>query len=199
VAFFYVQHNDPRLKQGEIISNLNELRLQIPEAKNISTILAKKDVKFDSLEHPYVMVVSQDCDLEQDYGARFSTVAEDKLLRHILVCALFVQDELKGRTNKLTGRKIINSELWKRIRQNQDERYHYLIEAPIEGTGNTIPELIADFKTTFSLPTEFVYWMISTGDATRKGVLCSPYLEDLMHRLYTFLGRVATPEVSGES
>ncbi len=189
MAFFYVQHNSPFFRQGEIVNNVFELKLQITEQKSIDDV--RKDTKFDPIVHPYVVVISQDCDLEQDYGARIGQVPDDKLLTHVLVCALFTKDELKIRSK-------IGSDLWKSVRQNQDERYHYLIEAPIKDTENNLPELIADFKTTFSLPTEFVYWLISTKQATREGALCSPYLEDFMHRLYSFLGRVATPSFEGE-
>lgn len=144
-------------------------------------------VKVEQIIHPYTIVVSQNCDIEQDYKARSGEVREDKLLTHLLFCALFTQGEVKSRSN-------LKSDQWKRVRQNQDERYHYLSEAPVHDTENSLPELIADFKTTFSLPVEFVYWLVSTGQATRKGGLLSPYLEDFMHRLYSFLGRVATPE-----
>jgi hypothetical protein len=130
--------------------------------------------------------VSQNCDIEQDYKARSGEIREDKLLTHFLLCSLFTQGEVKSRSN-------LGSDLWKRIRQNQDERYHYLGEAPVRSTENRLPELIADFKSTFSAPVEFVYWLVSTGQTARKGGLLSPYLEDFMHRLYTFLGRVATP------
>lgn len=181
--FFYVQHNSPFLRQGEIVSNLFELKLLIPQRK---TIDVNKE-KFVPVVQPYAIVVSQDCDLEWDYKARSGEVSEDKLLTHALFCALFTQDEVRSRSN-------LKSDQWKRVRQNQDERYHYLSEAPVHDTENSMPELIADFKTTFSLPVEFVYWLISTGQALRKGALFSPYLEDFMHRLYSFLGRVATPE-----
>lgn len=184
MPFFYICHNVPFLKQGEIITNLFEFKLQIPQETTISAI---REPKFDPINHPYAIVISQDCDLEWDYKARESKASPDKLLTHILFCALFTQDEIKFRGN-------LKSDQWKRIRQNQDERYHYLIESLIKDTENTLPELIADFKTTFSLSVEFTYWLISTGQASRKGALFSPYLEDSMHRLYSFLGRVATPE-----
>ena len=190
MAFFYVQHNSPFFRQGEIVNNLFELKLQITEQKSIDDV--RKDAKFDPIVHPYVIVISQDCDLEWDYKARLGDASEEKLLTHILFCALFTQDEVRNRSG-------LRHELWKRVRQNQDERYHRLDEAPIKDTENNLPELIADFKTTFSLPTEFVYWLISTGQATRKGALYSPYLEDFMHRLYSFLGRVATPELLRET
>lgn len=188
MVFNYLSYNSPNLRQGEIVSNLFELKLQIPDR---STIDAENE-KFAPIVHPFVIVVSQDCDLEQDHGARLGTVASDKLLTHVLVCALFTQDELEDRNG------IKGSARWKRVRQNQDERYHCLSEAPIEGTKNILPELIADFKTTFSLATDYFYWLVSSGQATREAALSSPYVEDFMHRIYSFLGRVATPEISVE-
>jgi hypothetical protein len=210
VPSLYVRHNSPFLRQGEIINNLFEFRLQMSEVKSIDDV--RKTAKFDPIIHPYVIVVSQDCDLEWDYKARSEKASEDKLLTHILFCALFTLDEVRSRSG-------LKSELWKRVRQNQDERYHHLDEALLisaeqctnefvadihkmstedfhkkYGTGEIVPELIADFKTTFSLPNEFAYWLVSTGQANRKGALFPPYLEDFMHRLYSFLGRVATPE-----
>ncbi len=183
VAFFYVRHNDPFLKQGEIVNNLFELKLQITEQKSIDDV--RKDAKFDPIVHPYVIVVSQDCDLEWDYKARLGDAPEEKLLTHILFCALFTQAEVRSRSG-------LTHELWKRARQNQDEREHRVEESLRKVTEEMLPEWIADFKTTFSLPNEFAYWLVSTSQAIRKGALSSPYLEDFMHRLYSFLGRVAT-------
>ena len=184
--FFYVKHDSPFLKQGEIINNLFELKLLIPQR---ITIDVNQGVQVEQSIHPYAIVVSQDCDIEQDYKARLHEVPEDKLLTHLLFCALFTQEEIRRRNN-------LKADQWKRIRQNQDERYHYLVEAPIHGTEDSLPELIADFKTTFSLRIEFVSWSVSTNQAVRKGGLLSPYLEDFMHRLYSFLGRVATPPMT---
>lgn len=206
----YVRHNSVSLKQGEIISDLVEFKLQTSEAKSVKDVY--KAAKFDPITHPYVIVVSQDCDLDWDYKARAERASEDKLLTHILFCALFPLDEVRSRSG-------LKSELWKRVMQNQDERYHHLDEGLIVSaeqctnesisaihemssedfheqyeTGEIVPELIADFKTTFALPTEFAYWLVSTGQANRKGALFPPYLEDFMHRLYGFLGRVATPD-----
>ncbi len=184
MPFSYVQHNSPFVRQGEIINNLFELKLQIPEGKSIDGL--SKRAKFDPIVHPYVIIVSQDCDLEWDYKARSGEAAKDKLLTHMLFCALFSKDETIERSN-------LKSDLYKRVRQNQNERYHHLDEAPVNGAEDNLPELIADFKTTFSLSVEFVYWLVSTGQAIRKGALLPPYLEDFMHRLYSFLGRVAIP------
>jgi len=187
VALFYVQHNSPFLRQGEIISNLLEFKLQIPGGKSVEEVLGS--ARLDPIVHPYVIVISQDCDLEWDYKARLGQTSEHKVLIHTLFCGLFPRDEILDQTKR-------KSEAFRRIKDSQDERYHYLSPAPINQTGDSLPELVADFKSTFSLPTEFVYWLVSTAQVIRKGELPSPYLEDFMHRAYSFLGRVATPPMT---
>jgi len=184
VPFYYEHPNSPYLRQGEIIEGLFELQVQIPLE---STIDLNQPAKLDRIDHPYSIVVSQDCDLEWDYKARFEGASVHKLITHILCCSLFSRYEITDETKQKSRRFDL-------VKQNQDERYHYLPEAPVNGAEDTLPEMIADLKTVFSLPTEFVYWLVSTSQAVRKGGLSSPYLEDFMHRLYSFLGRVATPE-----
>jgi hypothetical protein len=188
VSLLYVLHGSPFLRQGEIINNLLELKPQITEQKSIEDF--SKDAKFEPIEHPAVIVVSQDCDLEWDYKARLGEASESKILAHIFFCPLYSPDEVKIQSG-------LTSQPWKRVGQNQDERYHHLDEAPINGTEERLPELIADFKATLSLPNEFVYWLVSTNQVVRKCALPSPYLEDFMNRLYHFLGRVATPPMTG--
>lgn len=178
----YRPSNIPWLRQGEIIKDLFELQLQIPDVGTLS-----QPQKFNPIDHPYSIIASPDCDLEWDYKARHGQAPEHKQLTHILFCSLFLEGEVRLRN--------INSELFKRVRQNQDERYHSLAPAPINGLEDYLPWLFADFKITFSLPVSYVYWLVSSGQAIRKGSLPSPHLEDFIHRLYSFLGRVATPTV----
>lgn len=183
-SFIYIPPVFPHLRQAEVIADLYELRPQIPAGDNV------QPDKFDPIDHPYSVVVSQDCDLEWDYKARQSQAPTHKLLEHVLFCALFPVSEIQDRSG--------GSQLFKRMRQNQDERYHSLVAAPVNGLTDGLPWLFADFKMIFSLPLAFAYWQITSGQATRKGSLPSPYLEDLIHRLYTFLGRVATPPAQRE-
>lgn len=184
MSLCYERPNSPYPRQGEIIANLFELQFQISAS---TTIDLNQPAKLDRVDHPYSIVVSQDCDLEWDYKARQGEAPEGKLLTHVLFCGLFSEVELRGRAT-------LTNELYRRVERNQDERYHRLLAAPVSGTDDLIPELFADFKTSFSLPIEFVYWLISTAKINRMGFLASPYLQDFMHRLYSFLGRVATPE-----
>ncbi len=187
MSFYYLPSHSSWLRQGEIIENLFELRPRVLEGEIIDV---KQNTKLVKIDHPYAIVASQDCDLEWDYKARQGQAEDDKLLMHVLFCDLFTQGEIY-----LRGR--LKSDLRRRVRKNQDERYHRLNEAPIHETGQALPELYADFKATFSLPVEFVYRLISSSQAARRGFLPHPYLQDFTHRLYNFLGRVALPEQLG--
>lgn len=175
----------PWFKQGEIIESLYEFR---PKALESETIDTEQPIKFDRINYPFAIIVSQDCDLEWDYKARSNQTSDDKQLQHVLFCSLFLPDEIRVRSK-------LNSDVFRRVKQNQDERYHHLMESCIEETDQMLPELYADFKAIFALPLEFAYSLIDKGIASRKGTLPSPYLEDFMHRLYGFLGRVATPVI----
>jgi hypothetical protein len=184
VPVCYVPSNFPYLRQGEIIENLIELGPRTPPEQ---TIDGRQTAEIDIIYHPYAIVVSQDCDLYWDYRARQGEAQDDKLLRHVLFCDLFGQAEIRVRSR-------LGSEGFKRVRQNQDERYHCLAEAPIYGIEQSLPELYADFKAISSLSVVFVYSLTSSGQATRRGFLPSPYLQHFVHRLHAFLGRVAIPE-----
>jgi len=184
VPFSYLASGSHALRQGEILANVFELVARVPIHQ---TVDVGQPIAVERVDHPLVTVVSQDCDLEWDYQARQKQVAEDKLLRHVLFCDLFTDVDIRARSN-------LKSDLFKRVRQNQDERYHHFAAAPTGQTGTDLPDLYADFKVIFSLPCDFVYLLLGGGQATRKCIVPPPYLHDFAHRLYGFLGRVAIPE-----
>ena len=186
MAFLYVPCESPHLRQGEVIENLIELRPLISRGE-IKVVKKGASLDMRPTDHKYAIIVSQDCDLEWDYKASQNEASEDKLLQHVLFCDLFLLEEIRIRSR-------LQSDLFKRVRKNQDERYHRFDKAPVGETGQDLPELCADFKATFSLPIEFVYSLTSSGQVTRKGFLPTPYLQDFIQRLYSFLGRVAIPE-----
>jgi hypothetical protein len=86
------------------------------------------------------------------------------------------------------------SEFWKRIRQNQNERYHHFDPASVgySPAVDSLPDLYMDFKRVRALPTEQVYAaLIVPGGIVRRAVVPPVYLHDLMHRFFGFLSRVA--------
>ena len=155
------------------------------------------NIEISKVMFPFVIVLTQDCDLEQDSEIRYpktTTDAEtqDKLILSVLVAPLYnvelvytgehlAQLEIKMQTirkNKTQGTYL---------RNNKIPRYHYL-EFPSEVP---IVNSVIDFKHYFSVNVE--YLRRKTSD-----FMCqvSPlYREDISHRFASFLSRIGLPEV----
>ena len=116
-GIYRVAAEGPRasLRQGEILSELIEARI------DLSTLQAET-LGLQLYSHPYALILTQDCDLDQDFKARLGLNKPDKLIPAVLFCEVFTAEELRG-----TGG--ITSDMWRRISQNKDERYHFLQKA----------------------------------------------------------------------
>ena len=66
----------------------------------------------------------------------------------------------------------MKSDLWRRVKQNQDERYHRIHSGKIEGESDLEhPALYLAFKRMFTMHTEFLYRSLATGEVKRSGVV----------------------------
>jgi len=166
------------LLQGEILSDLPQVILTIPEDPSIA------EREFDIKEHPWVIVMSQDCDLDQDFnkGAGSS-------LPNILFCevstaakALELIKAAGGPASQISGR----------IKINNEPRYHFLQKPSVEhdACNEGLEEFVIDFKRYFTLPTQEVYFQL-TQRTRRRCILNSPYLEHLAQRFHSYLSRIA--------
>ncbi len=170
------------LRQGEILSGLWDHRLVAPTTR-LSNILADFDRR--STAHPLMIVLTQDCDLEQDYTARFNPddperkkgvveEAHSKLLPHLLSIDLLTEQELRSR--------VPGGDVLRRAKQNQDERYHSLVP------------MFLDFKKVLGLPTESIYAAINAGSVQRVALVRAIYLHHVIHRFFAYQSRVALPD-----
>lgn len=191
MPFCYVEPDTGPLRQGEVIERLCEI---LP-AGSIEDVIRQGEDSIDQgerlpvvrVDHPYSVVVSQDCDLEWDYRARRQKAPPHKLLSHVLLCGLFTRDEIRYRPG-------MNPGVFDRLCTNQDERYQWFESALIGDSGTeSLPELVADFKAVFSLPVEVAYELTSSGLAVRRAIIAPPYLYHFTHRLFSYLGRIAVP------
>jgi hypothetical protein len=190
---YQITNDNGELQQGEVLANVWEHRSEYPPIEP-----SDKVAPFISVHHPRMIVMTAECDMLWDYQARSGIHDEDALtgielnhpsiLPHILLCEMYEQEEIRS--------TITGSDIWKRIRQNQDERYHHLIEAPFAGNSvnEALPDLYLDFKKTFSLPTRKLYEGLNNSNIARVAVVPPIYVHDLIHRFYGFLGRVAVPD-----
>ena len=104
--------SEGRLWQGEVLSNVVEIRrapgdLDLESPGQIARVM-----------HPYALVMTPDCDLEQDFDAREGgSPPEQRLVPQLLMCEMHDAEALRGSHG-------LNSALWKRVRQNQAANIH---------------------------------------------------------------------------
>jgi hypothetical protein len=96
----------------------------------------------------------------------------------------------------LKGAAAQQKDLWKRVTQNLDPRFHCLEAAPAgsDSLGQGLPSLGCDFKRFFTVPTDDVYKRIELQQIVRRCYLTTPYAEHLVQRFYNFQSRIPLPE-----
>lgn len=145
------------------------------------------------MHHARMIVLHSDCDLLQDFNYRSSRSAtqpfdegDPNVTPEALLCDLFEEAEIRLR--------IAGSDIFKRIKRNQDERYHHLTSNPGGGTGPSLPDLFIDFKKTFSVTPGALYEGIQVAGIQRIALVPPIYLQDIMHRFFGFQSRVGLPD-----
>lgn len=185
------------LRQGELLGEIWEYR---PEHPPIA-LPQDTSIQYRAVHHPLMMVMNPDCDLEWDFRSRFPDESAQStytpapeaskpniLISHVLLCDVYEKGNIIDRVSP--GRDI-----WKRIEQNQDERYHHFRPAPIgDSSTNELLDLYLDFKKVFGLPTESLYEGLRANAVKRIALVPPTYIHDLTHRFYGFLSRVGLPE-----
>lgn len=175
-----------RIEQGDIYKNISFIEYVIEKKGNIEV---------SKIIFPLVIVLTQDCDLEQDRvirSGKSKSTNQDKQLLSVLVAPIYNADHVfQGEhwseigaemrsiaKNKTAGTNLMN---------NETPRYHY-IEFP---GGIPIGPSIIDFKHYFSVNVEYVL------KAKKSDFVCSIsplYREDISHRFASFLSRIGLPE-----
>lgn len=164
------------LRQSEVISNVSQYSFDPVASEGIRT------------SRPYVVILSQDCDLLWDFEARTQDRPRE------LIGVLIYEAEPPGQVRaRLPGGDIL-----RRIQRHGEERYHLLPSVPPEFDllGLGLPELIIDFRRYFTVPADELYRQLSIpGDdgARRRCRLEMPYREHLQSRAAFYFQRVGLP------
>ena len=181
----YCIRNNNRLNQGDILEGLSI----------VSAVFQAGDVIETRVTFPYIIVMTQDCDLEQDYRSREKEDAkeeEDKFLQSILVCPAFVAEDLKeGNHLSEFGLKPLSipSERYRLVRSNQIKRHHFLEES----LRYKMPDLIVDFKIYYTVPRDKIY---EKSKEKNKVSIRNLFREDLSQRFSYYLSRIGLPVIS---
>jgi hypothetical protein len=168
--------NGPIL-QGEILSGIQQPILTISEN-------SADTQEFEVKDHPWVIVMSQDCDLDQDYRKEVGSSLPNILLSEVSIAE--VANQL------IRNQGTSGAQRWDRIRKNNEPRYHFLEKPRPDDDADraVLEEFVIDFKRYFTLPSKELYAQLEK-QVKRRSVLNSPYLEHLAHRFHSYHSRVA--------
>jgi hypothetical protein len=172
--------NGGALRQGEILTNFTQYQLDVDRLR------AQQPIEVLQITHPCVVVLSQDCDLDQDYTRRLNNKI-DNLLASILFCSVAPNDEDFRRGIGLGSKE------WKKVEENRESRLHYLRAVPQadDASNEGLPDLIVDFRQYFAVPTAEAYFSLEA--AHRRCRLETPYVEHLSQRFAVYTSRIALP------
>lgn len=152
-------------------------------------------VEISTVTFPLVIVLTQDCDLAQDYTFRWSAKArgknDDKKLFSVLVAPLY--NELHVYTGEHLSELGMTMQQINRgktpgatLRNNETPRYHYLTFP----AGVPIVPSVIDFKHYFSVSVDYLK------QRKRSHYVCKVadlYREDISQRFASFLSRIGLP------
>lgn len=180
--------NSERVRQGDIYS-------KAPYYESYKEL--KGEFELTIYEFPYVLVLTQDCDLEQNKSARNKEPApkqqaltvNDKHLISVIVVPLYNSEHLFSGTHleELEINTLPQNSAQKNlIKTNQNPRYHY-----IEFNEDIIlPNSVIDFKHYYSVSLD---WLESNSNNRICGI--NPIFRELIsQRFSNYLSRIGLPE-----
>lgn len=173
-----------RVSQGDVFRDVECIEYAV-EKRGI--------VEVCKIVFPLVVVLTQDCDLEQDFNNREKEKQSSKLLS-VLVVPLYNAEhvfsgehlsELGVATEAIKKNKTPGESLMK----NERPRYHYIdFPSDVRAVAS-----IADFKHYFSVHTSYLEKVRRSSFVCRLDDL---FREDLSQRFAAYLGRIGLPSVS---
>jgi hypothetical protein len=176
------------LRQAEVLRDVIEVR---------AVELTDGNVGFVRREHPLSVVMTQDCDLEQDYFLRYpgsdsapgpnEVDTAPNALRVVLLCDAYdagdIEPYLPAKFNRKERELILG---------NRNERYHCLEESA-SSIDPPLPPILLDLRTPFGVTATLLYAELEEGIARRAAIVPPIFMHDLMHRFYGYHARVALP------
>ena len=180
-----------RLWQGEILCELPQARLSLQSISAIANSNAQgsetsQQIQIDYEDHPFAVVLSQDCDLEKDDKRRKDGLA---FLYNVLLCDVYYADDLRER---LRQEENTGSSDWRVIKENRNARFQFLSGVTVDqdALGTGLPPLAVDFRMYFSIRTDEIYERLKLGLTRKRCRLQTPYAEHLAHRFHSYQSRV---------
>lgn len=174
------EQTNGRIFQGDVISN-------VPYVESITENNGQIEVSI--ITFPYAIVVSQECDLQQDSNKRPNGF---DLISALLIPLYNYEHVLDGSYLEHLGTKMgtispkPNKTDNKNLRSNETPRYHY-IEFPDEV--EMVPS-VADFKQYFTVSIDS---LSKLKDSSYVCTIATPFKERLVQRFTNYLSRIGLP------
>lgn len=178
--------NLKRICQGDILSNIEYIEYASEK---------EGQLEISKIVFPYVYVLTQDCDLEQEYNnkTKENPSNQDKHLISVIVAPfyniehVYVGEHLSqiGLKMQEINRKPSSTEN-KLLKDNRNPRYHFLEFPPRLG----ISDSVIDFKHYFTVNGVLLYNLKNTQFVCKISEL---YREQISHRFSFFLSRIGLP------
>ena len=180
--------NVERVSQGDLIKDVEFIEYAIEKNGNIEV---------SKINFPLIIVLTQDCDLNQDHIFRKSNppkLTQDKQLMSVLVAPIYNVEHFYDGTHlseiglnmepfEKRPKKIKN----KLFIDNEIPRYHHL-RFPDDVS---LVESVIDFKHYFSVNVLYIEKLKKTNFVGKVSAL---YREDISHRFSAFLSRIGLPD-----
>jgi hypothetical protein len=179
----YTERPKDRVAQGDVLEEF-EYNLWEHSSNALETT---------TITLPYAVVMSQDCDLQQDFDLRSKGDAQTQgqYIPSILLCPAFIAEKVKLGTHLEELNLQMQqwgSKQWGPITKNNNPRFHFLAADAEKG----LPDLVIDFKRYYTLSRDEVY----AAHATHYKISINElYRESLSQRFAYYLSRVALPEL----
>lgn len=181
-TYFIKNENPQRICQGDLLSNLSI---------SISSYSAE-ELKVVDITFPFVVVLSQDCDLMQYFDVKNRTKKDgvfNQYLSNVLIAPCYYKNDFKSGENlsflniNQTSR---SSDQMKLINQEREPRYHY-----IEADGELkIPELYIDFKVYYTVQPDDLF---SSYKECYIATINALFRERITQRYTNYISRIGLP------
>ena len=174
-----------KISQGDIFQRFNYIRW---------VELTDGNMDIDEIEIPFFVVLTQSCDLDEDFKDRGKPKEEkrDKYIQSILVCPAYIADLLRHGKHLEKFDLIMenyDSKRWNIIKKNNNARYHFLEK----NEELKLPDLVIDFKQYYTVPTYILYKIHKNHYV---GSLKPLFRENLSHRFAFYLSRIGLPDIA---
>ncbi len=179
----FIIDKQSRIAQGDIFRDVEFIEY-ISEKGGI--------IEVSRIIFPYIIVLTQDCDLSQDHQYRYDiNKSDDKIILSVIVAPLYnVEHVFEGdhlsqlgfRMDSINKKRTPGKDLIK----NSKSRYHYL-NLP---DNIPIPNSVIDFKHYFTVNVKYLLEL-------RENWICKVkelYREQISQRFAYYLSRIGLPE-----